>query len=373
MEQDLIDVVEPYVYSHIRTRIITLEQINRLPLKKGVNVLVIATKSAAVKSGAFPDFKEAVEKTGASVILSELVVEENPSLQTIEKIAALYKPKNISLVAGIGGGSALDAAKAVALALKDNLLKNIPVDKLAYTPILLIPTTSGTGSEVTKYSIVTDHSTTPPTKKSIPDHVYATYIIMNPKYLQSQSEAMLAATAIDAASHAIEGILSINSSPQIDLMAYESVTLSGDVLRTLYLGSPRTDEFWVKMMAASVLAGLVINYTGTSLPHGCSYALTTEHGIAHGRALGLTYGAYLRLCDEQKVTRILNLMNLKSIDELDVLFKSLLTRDVNIQYPTEEQIRDMASRVMNEGKTKQHPSSVTVDDIVNMYKNILPK
>ncbi len=123
----------------------------------GSKALIVTGRSSAKKNGSYDDVKKALIETGIEYVLFD-EVEENPSLETIEKGSNIGKDNNVDFVIGIGGGSPMDAAKAMAVFIKnpeinkDNIFSS---GKLKSIPVVAVPTTSGTGSEVTQYSIVT--------------------------------------------------------------------------------------------------------------------------------------------------------------------------------------------------------------------------
>ena len=225
-------------------------------------------------------------------------VEANPSVETVRKGAELWAGRSgVDFVVGIGGGSPMDAAKVIAL-LCTNELDDAALFKGPYNaplPIVAVPTTSGTGSEVTKISVLTNHSAG--TKQSVKSPLlYPKLALADPSFTMDVPEAVTIDTAIDALSHAIEGYMAKASTPVSDVWAEEAMRFLGVHLTNLRGHLPyavRED-----LMYASTLAGIVISQAGTTLVHGMGYPLTYYKGLSHGRANGLLLPQYMKLMEE---------------------------------------------------------------------------
>ena len=174
----------------------------------GTRALIVTGKNSARRCGAFGDVTAALEKHGVTwVEFAE--VEENPSVETIMRARKVGCKVEADFVIGIGGGSPMDAAKAVALMMKHSG-SDWPYlyDKSAETstlPIALIPTTAGTGSEVTAVSVLTRHDKK--VKGSIPHKIFAQLALIDGKYVSSAPAGVLANTTMDALCHLYESYI----------------------------------------------------------------------------------------------------------------------------------------------------------------------
>ena len=174
----------------------------------GSRALIVTGKSSARRCGAFYDVTEALGKHGKTwVEFAE--VEENPSVETVMKARELGLKENTDFVIGIGGGSPMDAAKAIALMIRHaDSDWSYMYDKSAETttvPIAEVPTTAGTGSEVTAVSVLTRHDKH--VKGSIPHKIFADLALIDGRYIAGTPKQIIANTTMDALAHLYESYI----------------------------------------------------------------------------------------------------------------------------------------------------------------------
>lgn len=215
-------------------------------------------------------------------------VQSNPEVQAMREAAFHAQKERADFVIGIGGGSPLDAAKAIAVlacnSLSDEDLFNNRFKSAL--PLAAVPTTAGTGSEVTQYSILTYPAIN--SKKSIASTLlFPQVALLDPAYTRSLPQDVTIDTAVDAFSHVFEAYLTVRHSPMSDVLAREAMFLLGGLLRELggEQGVP-DDAVRYQLLYTSMLAGAVISQTGTSIPHALGYSFTYFKGTPHGRANG---------------------------------------------------------------------------------------
>ena len=221
-------------------------------------------------------------------------VEPEPSVQSIEGAAAAAREFRCDLVVAVGGGSALDTAKAVTLLTRNpGVLEDyfgIGLVKQRGAPSILIPTTSGTGAEITPNSLF--YVPAIKEKKAVVSpHTIPDVAIIDPLLTLSVPPKVTAATGMDALSHAVESYTSLNASPMTDLYALEAIRLIGAHLRTAVANG---GDLAARdgMARASFYAGVAIGNAGTNIVHALAYPLQGQHRITHGVAnsLLLPYG-----------------------------------------------------------------------------------
>ena len=264
-------------------------------LKKfGKKALIVTGKHSAVRNGSLSDVTASLEDVGIEYACFH-DVEENPSIETIMKGRDLGLSEHVDFVIGIGGGSPLDAAKAIALMIrkaeKDISYLYSPDGDSAALPIVAVPTTCGTGSEVTPVSVLTN--TPKGIKKSIPHKLFPELALIDGKYLAAAPFHVLANTAFDALTHLIESELNVKCTPYSHMCVdagLKNWSLSLPVLR--HEKEPDQNDF-LNMMRASMMAGMAIAHTGTTLPHGLSYPLTVSLHVPHGKATAYFTAGYL--------------------------------------------------------------------------------
>lgn len=345
----------------------------------GRKALIVTGHHSAEACGALRDVKDALESEGVPYVhFNE--VEENPSVETILKARDLGIQENADFVIGIGGGSPMDAAKAVALMMKHSdegasYLYEKGADSSAL-PIIEIPTTCGTGSEVTAVSILTRHDTH--SKGSIPHKIFGNLALLDARYLESISPATLASTAVDALAHLVESYLNADAtvfSRDIALTGLRTWAGTKDILTGLRgqsdpagrlarlntqadskgnLSEKRAPEAGdlERMLLASTYGGMAIAHTGTSLPHALSYTLTYELGMKHGKACGYFLAGYMKKADPADVKTILDAAGFSSIEDYERFYEDVCGRDA-VSHELLEQA--VAAVLANPGKIKKAP------------------
>jgi alcohol dehydrogenase len=216
-------------------------------------------------------------------------IEPEPSVGSVEKAATDAREFNCNVLVGVGGGSSLDTAKAVAIltrnpgSLEDYL--GIGLVKQRGVPLILIPTTSGTGAEITPNALF--YVPVVKEKKAVvSSHIMPDVAIVDPLLTLTVPAAVTAATGIDALSHAVEAYTSLNASPMTDLYALEAIRLIGRHLRTAVANGSDV-EARDGMARASMYAGVAIGNAGTNIVHALAYPLQGQHRITHGVANSL--------------------------------------------------------------------------------------
>ncbi len=231
-------------------------------------------------------------------------VEENPSINTIIRGGTFMRSARCEAVIAVGGGSPLDAAKSIAVFAANNdsfyeLLakKDMPNKPL---PVLAVPTTCGTGSEMNAYSIITDAEKTDKINFTKPC-MFPKWAVLDPGLLKTLNERTLLATVFDAFTHSMEGLISLRANPFSDMCAMTSMEL---ILATLSAAEDlKDDRALANFMYASSLAGTVILHTGTTLLHSLGYYLTNNKKIHHGTANAMLIPCFMEMLREKGVQK----------------------------------------------------------------------
>ena len=221
-------------------------------------------------------------------------IEFEPSIQSVAPAAVAAKASRCDLVIGMGGGSTMDTAKAVAVLTRNpgqaEDYLGIGLVKQRGVPMILMPTTSGTGAEITPNALF--YIPAAREKRAIVSpHIIPEVALLDPLVTLTIPPAVTAATGLDALSHAVESYTSLNASPLTDLYALEAIRLIGAHLRTAVAnGSDLAAR--EGMLRASLYAGIGIGNAGTNIVHALAYPLQGQHRVTHGVAnsLLLPYG-----------------------------------------------------------------------------------
>ncbi len=266
--------------------------------------------------------------------------EINPEPSIDEELSCLEfaNRSGCDIVIGIGGGSVLDVAKKVGMD--------------ARIPKIMIPTTAGTGSEVTHESVlkVNGKKRAFVDKKLTPD-----VAIVDPELMKTMPAKLTAISGIDALAHAIECYDSRKSNFLIKTIAFGAYRLMKDNLGNAVEGDENAIE---NMALGSLMAGMAFGNSGTALAHALSYPLSNE-GITHGKAVAMVLPYALEF----------NGFDPKIINEVKEIIKGLkLVRNVKWD------IKEMARTVMEDKKhLSNNPRHVTYEDIVNIYEKVRGK
>ena len=343
-------------------------------LSYGKRAFIITGKHSSAVNGSLADVLAVLDETSVPYLIYN-DIEENPSVETVAKAAAEGKEFQADFVIGIGGGSPLDAAKAIALLIanpqEDAGCLYEPKD-LKALPVIAIPTTCGTGSEVTPNAVLTRHAFK--TKKSISYNIYPELALVDGKYLASAKGRLLIHTAVDALAHCAESRLHAKANVYNHMFSEYGLSLWGKLapfLEQIAAGpdavpSSLSDEDLEAFMLASTVAGMAIAQTTTSLPHAISYEITYNHGVPHGKACGIFLAAYM---DEyarnnpEDVNRVLSLLGFDSTES----FGEYLRRLLGSVAITEEESNLYADNIMaNASKLSTYPFPIDREAILRI-------
>lgn len=260
----------------------------------GARCVVVTGGHAAQASGALDDVRRALDACGIEGFVWDGVT-ENPPVAACAEAGRFAAEKNVQFVLGIGGGSPLDAAKAVAVFAANPTLDEAAFYAKAWDaeplPIVLVGTTAGTGSEVTKVSVLTDAAAR---KHSIhDDRMYAVVAYGDSRYTRTCSPATTLSCGVDVLAHATESYFSNKADELSRAVAVRAVHDALEPLASASAGAALTAEQRSKLYEASLLAGLAINTTGTCFPHNVGYYLTENYGVPHGFACAFFLPAML--------------------------------------------------------------------------------
>ncbi len=264
----------------------------------GESCLLVTGKASAVKSGALRDVTEMLERKGIAFQVFDSV-SQNPSLESCRQAGGMAAGFGAAFIIGIGGGSALDAAKAAAVFAANPQLDEEGFYGKAWDrdplPIFLIGTTSGTGSEVTRVSVLTDSRGR---KHSIhDDKLYACAAFGDPRYTMGLPYAVTLSTGIDVLSHCAESYFNRKADEISRAHAVRGIRLLNAPLTAAARGELLTLSQREELYNASILGGLAICGTGTCFPHNVGYYLTEQYGLPHGFASAVFLPDLLRLAE----------------------------------------------------------------------------
>ena len=313
-----------YMPSRLYTGIDCLKKNAKALEGLGKKALLVTGKSSALKNGSQKDVVEVLESLNKTFEVFNQI-EENPSIETVMKARDFGLLEGWDFVIGIGGGSPMDAAKAIALMMKHKEAgwEYLYDSKAASDtlPIVCIPTTCGTGSEATAVSVLT--RTDLLTKKSSVHKLFPTMSFIDGKYLKSAPKSILNNTAMDALAHMYEGVLHSKATDYTWLCAKTGLELWKKNKDFLLGKREGEDADYQRLMDASTMAGMTIAQTGTTIPHSLSYPVTIRLGIPHGKAVSYFQAAYLKEAKKEDRDRLLLASGFTDPDQMHEFFLTL--------------------------------------------------
>ena len=252
----------------------------------GKKALIVTGHSSAKKSGLYDKVKDSLKAEGIDSVLFDKVA-QNPLTTTAAEGAAFAKDNGCDVVVAIGGGSIMDCAKAIAFLTVNNgdVSDYIFGKKASDTalPIILIPTTCGTGSEGNGIAVLTNPDNGD--KKSLRcNAIVAKVSIVDPECMMTMPKHVLASVGFDALCHNMESYTSKIAQPFTDALSLYAVDLIAHNLVDVYKGTGSKDS-WEKITLASTIGGMVINTTGVTLAHGMEHPASGLKDVVHGKGL----------------------------------------------------------------------------------------
>jgi len=268
---------------------------NKLPHKiasYGTHALVVTGASSFMQSAYWSSLRSSLDNQG--IAWEHIQVTGEPSPQLVDDVVSRYRYSDINCVVGIGGGSALDAAKAIAGLLKpgnsvmDHLEGVGP--ELPYlgpaTPFIAMPTTAGTGSEATKNAVLSIHGEQGFKKSFRDEKLMAEWALIDPDLLSSCPPQVLAANGMDAFTQLLESYVSSKANPFMDAMAVSGMEHARDALLPWYEGVGDAAEHRAGMAYAALLSGITLAHVGLGSVHGLASPLGAFFPIPHGVVCG---------------------------------------------------------------------------------------
>ncbi len=279
--------------------------------KYGRKALIVSTSGQSLK-GMQQRCQKLLKEEGLDSVVFR-GVKTNPSYKTVDECSSFSERERCDLIIGLGGGSAIDVAKAVAVSLTERtgIWEIVEGRKITTKPLPLIavPTTSGTGSEVTQYAVISNPEKKQKEGVGKPEF-YPVLSVVDPSLTLSMPSELTAAVGLDALTHAIEAYTTKFADPISDILAEKAIRLISQSLRRAVF-SPKDIIARSDMMLASMLAGMAITHADTSLAHVIGEAVGAVFDVHHGLAVSLTLPSVMEyncFSNLEKFKRIAELM-----------------------------------------------------------------
>jgi len=296
-----------------------LAMVGNVTKEYGTKALIVTSGSSG-RSGLLQKVIDYLKGAGLEWVVFDKV-KANPLTTMAHEGAILAKQEQCDIVIGLGGGSAMDAAKAIAfMAVNEGDVSDYIFGKpgIGALPLILITTTAGTGSEGNNVGVLTNPDNND--KKGLKSpFLYAKASIVDPELLLTLPKRSIAGPGLDALFHAIESYISKNSNPMTEMMSLQAIALLAENLPTVY-ENPSNLEAWGKVALANTLGGMAIDAGGVTLPHALEHPVSGLFNVTHSEGLAALYIPIMKftyLSAPQKFAMIAKTMG-ENIDGLPI-------------------------------------------------------
>ncbi len=340
----------------------------------GKNALIVAGRKFARSTGLIDLICEVLKNNNINFDVLEGVSPE-PAIDDCIRAAEAGKTCGADFIIAAGGGSVMDVSKAAAVLIKnpgrlqdyfgEEKFRNDPV------PVIAIPTTCGSGSEVTRYAVIIDQEAG--TKKTVSsERIIPKMAILDPALLKSLPGPLIAGTGMDALCHAIEGFLSKKANHLTKIFSRESINL---IINNIVDGSRQSFQSMEKVFLGSLYAGFVINHTGTIFIHGMAYGLTIKYRISHGLANAICLPSALEFLKthgyDQEIEEIEKIFKIGSIHDIYKQIQiPVKLRDIGVKEGDIDVLSEMAVKGC-ERAFKNMKTSFGLKDFAEIFRSIL--
>lgn len=374
------------------TRIIfglkTAEKIGETALEMGISNILVVTDEVFSR---VPVFEKIIDRISDVRINCRIFNKLNgePDTEIAEEGAGFLKEGETDGILGLGGGSSMDLAKALSVLATNkgsvgaymgvNLVREPPL------PLIVMPTTAGSGSEVTRVAVLTDH------KKKFKGAIVSNLIppraaIMDPGFLTTLPPRVIAETGIDALCHAIEAFYSLGSNPISDILARDAITRIASNLRAL-VANPQNVTAAGNMLLGSMLAGAAFLNTGVGNVHAMAHALGSYYHLSHALSVAVllpyvmehNLNACMERFAEMAAAMGADIKGLslreaarKAVDEVRCLLADVgMPGKMSELQVTDAHFKEMAADAAKSPPYFSNPRRCTMEELVGLYRKAL--
>jgi alcohol dehydrogenase len=343
--------------------------------------VLIVTDQGLMATGLIDRINQKILDSGQeSIIFSE--VKPNPTVGNVHRGSEIIEQENIDTIVAVGGGSSIDAAKAIsALSENKGSIRDYELGKSEFTrqgpPLIVIPTTAGTGSEATMAAVIMDEDVN--RKFDIVSRFMAPSVaLVDPEATYSLPASMTAFTGMDALTHAIEGYTATLAGPLTDTIHLKAITLLWENLAGAVRDGKNT-ESRERVMMGSMMAGIGFPNSGLGAVHGLSYALGCKYNLGHGLANAILLPHVMRFNQSsvpgrmEDISRAIGLKNTESeflIEELQKYQREIGVPELSSFDIDPSDFPAMAEESIGEySNCNTNPRTVGVADAITIYRN----
>lgn len=371
-----------YLPVHIVFGCNKVTEVGALTAPYGKNALIVTGKNSAKRSGLYDKVAQSLREAGVRHLLFDKVT-QNPLTTTAIEGAAFAREHQCEVIVAIGGGSIMDCAKAIAfLAVNEGDINDYIYGRETSEkalPLVLIPTTCGTGSEGNGFAVLTNPQNGD--KKSLRcNAIVAKVSLVDPTCMMTMPKPVLASVGFDALCHCMEAYTSGIAQPFTDALCLYAMELIAGSLYRLYQGA-EDSKAWEEITLASTIGGMAINTAGVTLSHGMEHPASGLKDIVHGHGLAALTPVVLEASIEgnpEKFAKIVRIFGGSKAEELPGLIRDLLQKldlsfslselglkETDIPWMAENCMKVSAASVVN------HPVVFTQEQIAELYRQAM--
>lgn len=339
----------------------------------GDRCLIVTGASSAKKCGALDDVISALNAQGVKYEIYDKIC-QNPTVESCFEAGLIANSIGADFILGIGGGSPLDASKAIAVVAANPDISEEKLYSMQWEnqplPVVAVGTTAGTGSEVTSVAVITNSKGF---KKSFRnDLTYPVLSLGDPKYTQSLSDSFTRSTAVDALAHCVESFFNRSANDISKVFAVAGVRKLFRVFDKIISDGTQnlTLEDREQLYNASLLGGYAISVTGTAFPHALGYFLTENYGVAHGTACAVFLNKFIEYNSAVKPE-----LTAEFFEETGLILQSFksavsaVTPEINVSL-TDEDIKNLSPRWQNNAGLKRNWGDIDSDFVNALLRKL---
>jgi alcohol dehydrogenase len=355
--------------------------------RMGAKKVLLVTDAILMRAGTVKPVLESLSAAGVEAVIFDKVASE-PVLAFIDEGLKLLRKKKCEVIVAVGGGSSIDTAKALAVMATNpgKIQDYMGLGKIGQPglPLIAVPTTAGTGSEVTIFTIITD--TTRDVKMLIGSpYVMPCVALVDPRMTLGMPRGLTAATGLDALTHAIEAYVSLKAQPLSDVMALSAIELLFKYLPQAW-ANPNNLHARTRTLLGAMQAGIAFTNASVALVHGMSRPVGAyfhvPHGLSNAALLGVVMefslmgnpDRYARIAGAMGIDTM-GLLPMKAAEEGTLLVKKLIA---DLEIPSLEKlgvekkkldkvVEQMAKDAIASGSPGNNPRIATPQEIVGLY------
>ncbi|MBM4305866.1 MAG: iron-containing alcohol dehydrogenase [Deltaproteobacteria bacterium] len=364
------------------------EKVGEESKKLGVKKALIVTDQVMVKLGVVEGTKKALEQNKVPFVIYDAVATE-PTVDYVKEGLKIFKESGCDFLIAVGGGSPIDTAKAIAIMATNpgsiEEFKGLGKVPKEGAPLIAIPTTAGTGSEVTQFTIITDTRTNVKMLIGSP-FIMPKVALVDPLLTLSCPRGLTAAVGIDSLTHAIEAYVSLKAQPMSDIFCLSAIELISSNLRQAWANGNNI-EAREKTMLGALQAGIAFSNASVALVHGMSRPIGAYFHVAHGASNAALLGVvteFSLIGNPARYAQIAKAMgeNIGGFSDLEgaqLAAKAIkrLIKDIQIpslkdlgvdQTKLEQLAPRMAEDAIASGSPGNNPRQATKEEIAELYK-----